>query len=265
MTPLTHVVFLAGALLSACAATTPGAQPHDMSASAHESEGGKHEGFAGQHAAQYEPKAATERLSCQPGSSRSGPNATVALVADACWTSVQNPTQEHLEEAEQHRRHAADHRAASAALRDAEARACAGLGPSDRDMSPFEHREDIVDVRPLRLNEFDARTKTPPEMMVGAVVTFRAVPGLTAEWLQRVVNCHLARNAALGHVVPEMPDCPLVPRGVEARVSSAGEGFAVEIRSNEPKVAREVLARAQRLAPAAPGGPAPQQQKGNAR
>lgn len=33
------------------------------------------------------------------------------------------------------------------------------------------------------------------------------------DWLERAISCHLARNAALGHEVPAMPDCPLVPRG----------------------------------------------------
>ena len=65
---------------------------------------------------------------------------------DTCWTSVSNPTAEHLREAEEHRRHAADHRASSVALRDAEARACVGITPDDRDMSPFEHVEDIATV-----------------------------------------------------------------------------------------------------------------------
>jgi hypothetical protein len=92
---------------------------------------------------------------------------------------------------------------------------------------------------------------------VGTVVTFRAVPGMTAEWLQRVVNCHLARNASLGHAVPEMPECPRVPRGAQARVRSTGDGFAVEIRSDDEAAAREILARARRLRPDAVAGAPP--------
>jgi len=44
-----------------------------------------------------------------------------------------------------------------------------------------------------------------------------------------------------------MPDCPLVPRGVDADVRSTGSGFAVETKSNDLDTAREILARAQRL------------------
>jgi hypothetical protein len=86
---------------------------------------------------------------------------------------------------------------------------------------------------------------------VGASVTFRAVPGLTAEWLQRIVECHVARNNALGNNVPEMAYCPLVPKGVTAKVNSVGNGFAVEIRSDDPDTAKEVLRRAQALKPGA--------------
>ena len=87
--------------------------------------------------------------------------------------------------------------------------------------------------------------------LVGATITFRAVRGLTREWLQRLVDCHLARNAALGHDVPEMPECPLVPPGVTARVSSVGAGFAVEVRADTDEGAVEVLRRARSLVPVA--------------
>lgn len=237
----------AALVVIACATATPGANPHDMSAAAHEGEGETHGAVAEQHAGQYRPDAGVERLRCTPGAGRAGPNGAAIVMEPACWTSIENPTAGHLEEAEKHRRHAADHRAASAALREAEARACAGVAEADRDMSPFEHREDIIALAPLVVPEANARALTPADRLLGAAVTFRAVPGLTAEWLQRLVDCHLARNAALGHVLPEMPDCPLVPRGVEARVTSVGNGLAVEIRANQPAVAREVLARAQRL------------------
>ena len=138
---------------------------------------------------------------------------------------------------------AADHRAASQALRDAEARACVGISDSDRDMSPFDHREDIASVEPL----VDTWTKVQYGKTVGAVVTFRAVPGMTAQWLQRVVDCHLARNAALGYDVPEMPYCPLVPKEASAKVTGMDTGFAVAIRSDNSDTANEILKRARAL------------------
>lgn len=78
-------------------------------------------------------------------------------------------------------------------------------------------------------------------------MTFRAMPGMTAQYLQRVIDCHLARNAALGHEVPEMPSCPLVPKGVTAKVEPTSTGFAVEVRADDVETANEVLRRARTL------------------
>lgn len=217
----------------ACSSSTPGARPHDMSVSQHERAGTEHGDHADTHRGDYDPGARATTTRCGP----SRPPLPI------CWTSVENPTSAHLREAAEHRRHAAEHRAASAALRDAEARACIGIADEDRDTSPFDRVEDIASVEPLKE---EAVRKLPIQRTIGAIVTFRARPGMTAEWLQRIAECHIARNAGLGHVVPEMPNCPLVPKGVAARVTSAGNGFAVAIRADDLAVAQEVLDRARR-------------------
>jgi hypothetical protein len=217
--------------LAACA-STPGAQPHDMSAAQHEAMAQRAEQGAALQQSQYDPSARASSTICN---SRSG----------TCWTSTSNPTAQHLEEAERYRKMAADHRAASQTLRDAEAQACVGLTEEDRDRSPFTHREDIASVDPLYANLSSG--KGPNARLEGATVTFRAVPGMTAQWLQRVVDCHLARNAAMGHEAAEMPDCPLVPKNVSAQVTATSTGFAVSVRSDDPATANEVLRRARLL------------------
>lgn len=254
MTRSTWWTSILGLAVAGCASTTPGARPHEMSEAAHEREGHAHEADAERHAAQYDPGATTTRERCRNRGGRAARAGTDTDVSDVCWTSVTNPTDSHLREAELHRRHAADHRAGSAALRDAEARSCVGINPDERDASPFAQVDDIASVEPL--SEQTGTSKSPGQRTSGAVVTFRAVPGMTVEWLQRAVDCHLARNAALGHMVPDMANCPLVPKGVQARVSSTGTGFAVAIRSDDASTAGEILARAQRLRSAS-GGPAP--------
>lgn len=232
-------MLLISLLAPACATTPEGTLPHDMSARQHDLEAARHTEAARAHVERYGPNAAVARSACAP------PLATET--AGICWTSVQNPTAEHLRAAEAHRAEAASHRAASAALRAAEARACVGISEQDRDMSPIERVEDIASIQPL----IESVTTDAQEPLVtrtaGVVVTFRAVPGLTAEWLQRLINCHLARNAARGHFVEEMPNCPLVPKGVAARVSSTGDGFTVTIRAADDATAAEILARAERL------------------
>jgi hypothetical protein len=224
--------------LAACA-STPGARPADMSVTAHEQAAASHEAEATPHAEQYDPNAKrtqTGGIGCQSGYIPGG---------RPCWTSVTNPTQQHLDEMQKHRKMAADHRAAAESLKSAEAQSCAGISDDDRDISPFYHREDITRVEPAYTPS--ARGKGDPSTVMGAVVTFRAVKGLSPEWLQRIVNCHIARNNALGNAMPEMAYCPLEPKGVTATVASAGDGFAVRIEAKDAKTAQEVLKRAEAL------------------
>jgi hypothetical protein len=152
-----------------------------------------------------------------------------------CWTSLVSADSEHRRAAESHREAAATHRGRSSALRAAEASACAGIAESERDQSPFSHREDIVRV------DVDERA--------GVTVVFRAVEGMTAAGLQRVIDCHLARNAALGHEVPEMSYCPLAPAGVLAEVRPVAGGFAVDVTTRDPAASALVYERALALRP----------------
>lgn len=154
---------------------------------------------------------------------------------------MRTSSEQHAAEAEAHVRIAEEHRRASAALRAAEAQACRDVAVADRDTSPFERTEDIARVDRIVEGTGDG------SYLAGILVTFRPVPGLTDARLQRMIDCHLARNAALGHVVPNMPDCPLVPRGVVAHVRTNGDALAVEIRGSDLGSAREAVTRAERL------------------
>ena len=218
--------------VSACA-STPGARPLDMSASSHDAEARAHEGEAAAHAARFDSSAGEPRTRCLPN--------RVAGADVPCWTREENPTKEHLEHEADHKKMAADHRAAAQALRDAEARACGGIAEDDRDTSPLQRSADIVSVEPLTGAITGKRPVGSPE---GAAVTIRAVPGLTLEYMQRLVACHAARNASMGFAMPEMTSCPLAVRGVTATVRSVEGGFRVEIRG-EP--ADEILKRARAL------------------
>jgi hypothetical protein len=228
--------------LVSCAAT-PGAKPHDMSQAHHEAAAREQEQLAESHQAEFDPAKTVEHEHCTPAiAARRDPSYPNNLI---CWTSVTNPTAKHEREARDHRKQAADHRAASAALRDAEERSCGGIAPDDRDISPFEHLEDLVSVEPL--DHLARRAGRRLSRVDGVRIVLRAVPGLTEQWLQRVIDCHLARNSSLGHEVPEMVDCPLVPRGVEATVRAVHGGFAVELRAGDEETANEILKRARRL------------------
>lgn len=223
------------ALVALACGPAAGTQPHDLSVPEHEAAAAQDEQQASGHAHQHDPSATQQREQCSAGKGR------------VCWTVVSNPTAEHIKSAEEHRALAAQHRASSQALSNAEAQACAGLAEEDRDTSPFAHVADIASVSQLKEEYAVGKNKETRE--AGATVVFRAAPGLTEEWLQRIVNCHLARNAAVGHDMAEMPYCPLVPKGAQASVRSVGDGFAVDIRSEEPATAAEIWRRAQQLSP----------------
>ncbi len=225
---------LASVIVVACA-SDPGTRPHDMSEGSHETAAKQEDQAATGHESQYKPSAETTTEKC---GSKGG-----------CWTSTTNPTKEHDADAQHHRELAAKHRAASAALAQAETQACAGISDDDRDISPFAHREDIRSVSPYE--EQVKAGKATTTKRVGATVVFRALPGMTAEWLQRVVDCHLARAAAAGHQMPEMDYCPLVLKDVTAKVTSVGDGFAVNIKSEDGATADQILKRAEALVPAA--------------
>ena len=210
---------------------TQGARPHDMSESEHQVAARQEEKAAESHSADYAPGATEETTTCSKG--------------QICWTSQTNPTEEHRKEAERHHKAASDHRAGAQVLRDAEARACAGLPEADRDTSPFYHRDDIAEIKPL-IEEVPVG-KAKAKKTIGAEVVFRAVPGMTAEWLQRLVDCHQARAASVGFTMPEMDYCPLMLKDVKAKVVSTGTGFGAQLTSGDAKTAEQILERAQAL------------------
>lgn len=225
-------------LLSAClfpvvgCGGTAGARPHDMSEAQHEAAASREERAAAGHAGQYNLAAAETKEECSPAKR-------------ICWKETRNPTGEHREDAEKHRKMAADHRAAAQALRDAEARSCVGIPDEDRDMSPFRHQRDISGVKEHVVRITLGRGQV--DKTTGADIVFRAVPGMTVEWLQRIVDCHLARAAAVGHDMPEMSYCPLMLKNVSAQVTSTGNGFAVGVTSEDPDTVKEIIRRANAL------------------
>jgi hypothetical protein len=166
---------------------------------------------------------------------------------DVCWTSMVNPTEKYRRHAEEHRRLAAEHRAAAKTLREAEVRTCMGISPADRDESLFDHVEDIARVEPLH-GGVSRYLKEP--WTEGVVVTFKPVAGMSVAWLQRVVDCQLARNAVLGNYLPEFEQCLLVPRGVRATVEQVADGFAVTVRAGDRATAEDLLHRADLLSTA---------------
>jgi len=161
------------------------------------------------------------------------------------WTMTKNPTDRELSLASAYRTRAKRHREKAQALLDAEARACASVSLWDQDMSPFLHARDIDAVEEMGHSSGRGPSGTP----AGAAIAFGSVPDLTAQNLQTIVDCHLARNAALGWDQSDNNECPLNVKGAEAKVRQAGENLVVEVTARDAAAALEILKRARALLP----------------
>jgi hypothetical protein len=218
-----------------CASTSKPA----VSAEQHDQNAASDEARAKQEDQRYDPDA-TETISrCGP-TGITGVSNLDAISEGPCWSAHINPTSKHHAQAVKLRKAAAKQRAASQALRDAEAVACSGLTDADRDESPFIHAEDIAAV-----------TTDPGN---GATVVFKPLTGMTVPWLKKLIKCHTARAAALGYQVPEMSDSPLVLQGITTAVTQQSQGIAVEIRSTSKATALEIVHRAEAMRPVSETG-----------
>lgn len=147
------------------------------------------------------------------------------------WTNASLDESSRVSEA---RRLGTQRRRSSPELRAAEEQACSGLAEADRDASPFLHRADIIRVEPVER---------------GVRVRFRHVDGLTADWLEHLVECHLARDEVIGPDAPDTKDSPLAVQGATAHVAADAEGYVVEVRSDDSSGAEEIARRARALHP----------------
>jgi hypothetical protein len=193
-----------------------------------------------QAATQHEQSAAEHRIAAD---SVRGLGAA-CQANDPCWSALAAQEGREREQADRQLRLAAEHRKAAKGLREAEERACSGVSAYDRAVSPFSHQKDIAEVAPILDSSPDAKGRR----VLGITVTFRPVPGLTAERLQRIADCHIARNTALGHDVPELHDCPLVPL-VTAVVTNRPQGLAIEVRGKDAASVDEVIRCGQVIGP----------------
>jgi hypothetical protein len=204
-------------------------KPSDMSAAAHDEAATKEEQEAKAHLDQAQLSNGPDELQlCNYGG---------AVIEFPCWTQSTDMVEYNLWQAKQHQRLAQEHSAAAVALRDAENRACQNVPTEDREISPFYHRADILTVR-AAVSADDSST------LIGADVVFRAVPGMTHENLQEIIDCEMARNAALGYEESWMPQDPLMLRDISATVDNTEGGLVVNLRAKDPKTAKELAERA---------------------
>ena len=116
---------------------------------------------------------------------------------------------------------------------------CADVSAEERDQGPLSSRTRIAAVEPLSDRPHPKEFAQP----AGAAVYLRATPGLTSEWLGRVLACHIAHHAVVGDHVPDATS-PLYVEDARIAVSSTGDGFRISITSNDVDAARLIIERA---------------------
>ncbi len=141
---------------------------------------------------------------------------------------------------------ATEHADAAKHLREQESAACYGISESVRDRGPLARTDEITGIQVIR--DRGQFPKGPLEP-VGVALYVRAEPGVTEQWLGRVVACHMAHVAVVGH---DRYPGPLEVPDAQASVSSTGVGFRVTITSRDRDAVRSVLQRGQELASSSP-------------
>jgi hypothetical protein len=137
---------------------------------------------------------------------------------------------------------AEEHLQAARLLRDEEQSACYQVPDAERAQGPFGNAERIAGVEIVRDRGVFPKGPLVP---VGVAVSLRAEPGMTQQWLGRLIACHMAHVAVVGH---ESGASPLSVAHTQVAVSSTATGFRVTVTSRDRDVARLVLDKGQELA-----------------
>jgi hypothetical protein len=218
--------------------------PAHLSAMEHMSEAERHEATAAEHDAKAAQAATAEEqgfamIGCKDrpleGVSYSG--GEELTVPRPCWTSVTNANARYRRAAHKQRVEAAAHRRAAVELWNVERTRCRSLGENEIAASPFTQREDILGAEEYREGT----------ALRGVRVAFRKVPGLTARWMERSLQCHQARAAVLGFPEDFMSHCPITLPDVALSVVDAGAQIVVTMRSKRGEIAAAALGRVRDL------------------
>jgi hypothetical protein len=136
---------------------------------------------------------------------------------------------------------AQEHMDAARRLRSDEQTACYRVPDADRLAGPLT-ADRIASVEVIRDHGVFPKGQLVP---VGVRVYLLAEPGLTQEWLGRVVACHMAHLAVTGQ---QAMRSPLAVPGSSVSVSPTGTGFEVTVMSRNTDVARAIVEKGVALA-----------------
>jgi hypothetical protein len=127
---------------------------------------------------------------------------------------------------------------------------CAGIPDSERDHPSALQPPELEAVRSA-MGERRLIKLTVPELR-GAELLVRPNPGVSKQWLTRVVRCHVAYHDIAGPRLQESSPDPLVVDGSEITVDDTDTSFVIRIKGANKAEGQEILARAQRLVSSTP-------------
>ena len=117
---------------------------------------------------------------------------------------------------------------------------------NEHDLVPVLTGSAIESVEPL-YTRVAMRDSDVQGALHGAWITVRPLPGMTAELLERSLECHSAR-AALGRVDGPATDPFTLPSAlVDISVEPEGDAFRVGVGAPRNEEAHEILSRAEQL------------------
>jgi hypothetical protein len=111
-----------------------------------------------------------------------------------------------------------------------------------------EIRADVQSVGPLVIVRKNSKQTFGSEL-VGARVSFRAVKGVTQQWLERALQCHQAQLTLDPSSAKSADTDPFwLPDGwVDIEVRAVNGGFVAELRGSNDEDAKRIYARALEL------------------
>lgn len=225
-----------------CGGSPPSLAPHPKGYAAHMEAADAHSALAEQHrqAAGAPDSVRIQNYQCgdrfdMSDQLTSGGQRIVPMVP--CWDPVEEHAQRERAAARREDLRAQKERRTAAAMIEDKLAACRGISDAELGHSPFAHHRSIAAVLPH--HEGGA--------IRGALIVFKPVPGLTADWLQQAIACHRAEFERLGEPATYLSDDPTLVPGATATVSSHRNHLEVLIQTKSDVSAHVALARAQDL------------------
>jgi hypothetical protein len=122
---------------------------------------------------------------------------------------------------------------------------CRGIPEMERQRPTFLQSSGIESVRPFMGEQHYIKFTLP--QLRGADIFVRAGPGITKQWVARVLRCHVAWHDAVGLSNQDGFEDPSTVNRPDLSFIEAETGFVVRITGHDKAEGEEILRRARRL------------------